>query len=185
MITNVSLRSILAAVLLIASAPCMAEGFEITEVMPDDGSVQWTLTGSVRILNDRSCYVLGELDCPEYVFIRGENFSTFALVWLPENWNEMSSEEREAVVALHREHDQASRCFTKWQVAALRNNVAVIAPQIWMDYHEVPEGFQPHPEGGYSLDIRRDVYPVIRSLADYFQVSELQVQGTVKRTPAI
>ncbi|MBD3277488.1 MAG: hypothetical protein GF388_04230 [Candidatus Aegiribacteria sp.] len=179
------LRTAIPAILLFAAAPCMAGGFEVSEIMPDDGSVQWTLTGSVRILEDRSCYRLGELECPNYVFIRGDNFSTFALVWLPEDWSEMNPNEREAVVALHQEHDQASRCFTKWQVAALRDNVAVIAPQMWLDHHEVPDGFEPHPEGGYSLDIRRDVYPVICSLADYFNVSEIQVQGSVKRTQTI
>lgn len=156
-----------------------AEGMEvqISEIVPDNGSIQWTLTGSVKILDEDMCYRYGKLDCPSYIFIESENFSTFALVWFPGNWMDMSYGEKEAIVMLPHRHEQASRYFSKWQRFAIGSNRAVIAPQIWLDYHEVPNGYIPDSEGGYNLDITRDVFPLINTLTDYYGISSIQVHG--------
>ncbi len=150
---------------------------QVSETVPESGSIQWTLTGSVRILDEDEHYRHGGLDSPSYVFLEAENFNTFALVWLPEDWTDLPDNEKEAIVLLSRHHEQASHNFSKWQILASRSNRAVIAPQIWLNSTEVPGGYIPDPVGGYNLDLTRDVIPAVQSLTEYYGISSVQMYG--------
>ena len=149
----------------------------ISSVMPDDDGVIRTVEESDSLLAEDEYYTSGQLDEPDYVFLDNGTVKTFALVWLPPSWNDLLPNQRRAIVHFHGHCALAAMHFSKWQVLAEPRNIAVIAPQVWLDDNTPPAGYDVHPDGGFHLDTDNDIFPFTDALLEYYEASSAMVHG--------
>jgi len=150
---------------------------DIIDEAPEDEALSITVEQSDAILDSGECYSTGELVRPERVFVKTGSLTTFALVWLPEDWDSIPAEERRAIFHLHGHCGQGAMHFHTWQELAEERGIAVIAPQVWLDGDAPPPGYNLHPDGGFHLDVYLDTYPMITLLADEYGISSILIHG--------
>ncbi len=137
-----------------------------------------------------SCYNdTSDPDYPEIIYLANNVVKTFAFVWLPENWDSFSNEEKRMIIHLHGHCGIGTKRFCEWYNLARIKNIAVLSLQYWMGEYDWCGG-NPKPLGDYSyyitgpgqtcgwhLNIENDIYPFISKLAEYFDVHSIMLHG--------
>lgn len=149
----------------------------ISTIMPDNDGVIRTVQESDSVLAEDMYYSSGQIAAPDYAFLDNGTIQTFALVWLPDNWYGYSPLNRKAIIHLHGHCSLGAMHFSKWHTLARSRNLAVIAPQVWLDDNTPPEGYSLHPNGGYHLDVDDDIYPFTDALLQHYCASSAMIHG--------
>ena len=149
----------------------------ISPTMPEDDGVIRTVQESDSVLAEDEYYLSGLYPVPDYVFMDNGTAHTFALVWLPDNWYGYLPSNRRVIIHLHGHCALGAMHFSKWHMLARSRNLAVIAPQVWLDDNTPPEGYSVHPDGGYHLDVNDDIYPFTDALLQHYGASSAMIHG--------